>query len=131
MTKGKDNENSMLKSANWILSIASWLLCPLTAIVFTFCWGMSAFGSHYLNATVYAFISVPAVISITIKTIKKGHADILNFIFSTMPWLLFPIISICTFVPAGESGQWIALEILTIMAFIIPLMGIYSTNARA
>lgn len=87
------------------INTVSWLVCLIAAPIFAFMWGASAFGGSYLSALIFAILSIPMTIAVSLKKVGKEKRDVIGFILGVSPWILFPVMALVTFVPSGERGQ--------------------------
>lgn len=47
---------------------------------------------------------------------KKKPASWVALALAVAPWVGYPIVALCSFVPKGEQGQWFGLLLLTLFA---------------
>ena len=105
---------------NAFIVIISWLVCLPAAAFFSFCWGMSAFGQSYLGAVAFSFLAVPATLGVGFQALRRRKPlDWIVYVAAVLPWVAFPIVALCTFVPDGETGQWVALFVVTLVSSIV------------
>ena len=103
-----------------VLIFLSWFVCLPAAVVFSYWWGMSSFGSSYLGALVFGLLAIPATLGVSFGVLRKrSWTAWIALVAAEAPWIAFPIVALCSFVPRGERGQWIALLILTLTSSAI------------
>jgi hypothetical protein len=108
----------------------SWLVCLPAAAFFSFCWGMSAFGQSYLGALSFSLLAVPFTLGVGFRILRtQKTSDWIPFALAILPWVAFPLVAMRTFVPRGETGQWVALLVVTLVsAFVAALSKFWGRN---